>query len=105
MIFRKGDYGMGNRDEFHWDDDKSDLLRRIRGLSLIEVAEELFKSEYVEYVHTFHPEQTRVIGKVRQRIITLVYEVVEDDFSSFTRLVTYWDASSVEKKIYMERIK
>jgi uncharacterized DUF497 family protein len=96
---------MGNTDEFHWDDEKSDLLKRTRGLSLIEVAEELFESEYVEYVHTVYPEQTRVIGKVRQRTITLVYEIIEDDFSSFTRLITYWDASSVEKKIYMERIK
>jgi hypothetical protein len=81
------------------------LLRQTRGLSLIEVAEELFESEYVEYVHALYPEQTRAIGKVRQRVITLVYEVIDDDFSSFTRLITYWDASPVEKKIYMERIK
>ncbi len=96
---------MGNKDEFHWDDQKSDLLKHTRGLSLIEVGEELFECEYVEYFHTLYPEQIRVIGKVRQRIITLVYEIIEDDFNSFTRLVTYWDASSLEKKLYMERIK
>jgi len=94
---------MGNMDGFHWDDEKSELLKQTRGFSLIEVAEQLFESEYVEYVHARYPEQTRVIGKVRQRVITLVYEVIDDDFISFTRLVTYWDASPVEKKIYMER--
>jgi uncharacterized DUF497 family protein len=96
---------VGNKDGFHWEDDKSDLLKHTRGISLIEVAEELFENDYVEYVHALYPEQTGVIGKVRQRLITLVYEIIDDDFSSFTRLITYWDASPVEKKIYMERTK
>jgi uncharacterized DUF497 family protein len=95
---------MGNTDEFHWDDDKSELLKKSRGFDLIEVAEAIFERDYVEYVHGAYPEQTRAIGKVGDRMITLVYEMIEDDFGMFARLITYWDASPVEKKIYAERI-
>jgi hypothetical protein len=51
-----------------------------------------------------HSEKSDLL-RLTQRLMTLLYEVIDDDFSSFTRLVTYWDASPVEKKIYMERTK
>ncbi|ETW92772.1 MAG: hypothetical protein ETSY1_42200 [Candidatus Entotheonella factor] len=80
---------MGNQDEFHWDNDKSDLLEQTRGFSLYAVAEAIFSNVYVAYQHHLYPEQSRVIGSVEGMLITLVYEFVEDDFGSFIKLITY----------------
>ena len=96
---------MGNQDEFHWDDEKSDLLEQTRGFSLYAVAEAIFSNEYVDYQHRSYPEQSRAIGNVEGTLITLVYEFVEDDFGSFVKLITYWPASNLEAKLYHQEME
>jgi uncharacterized DUF497 family protein len=91
---------VGNRDEFHWDDEKSDWLAKTRGYPLFEVADAIFSSEYVEYQHRRYPEQSRAIGYVGGKLMTLVYEFVEDDFGHLIKLITYWLASNPEKELY-----
>ncbi len=96
---------MGNRDEFHWDDDKSDLLAQTRGYPLYDVAEKIFSHAYIEYQHRMYPEQSRAIGQVDGKLMTLVYEFVEDEFGSFIKLITYWPASNLEKSLYDQELE
>jgi len=96
---------MGSQGEFHWDDEKSDLLDQTRGFSLYAVAEAIFSNEYVAYQHRSYPEQSRAIGKVEGTLITLVYEFVEDDFGSFVKLITYWPASNLETTLYNQEME
>lgn len=95
---------MGYKDEFHWDDDKSDLLKRTRGYSLFEVADHIFSHAYVEYENRKYPQQNRAIGRIENEFITLAYEFIEDSHGAFIRLITYWPASELEKKIYKDEV-
>lgn len=96
---------MGHREEFHWDDEKSDLLAQTRGYPLYDVAQAIFANTYVVYQHRDYPQQHRAIGKVERQLMTLVYEFIEDDFGSFVTLITYWPASGIEAKLYDREVQ
>ena len=83
---------------FEWDDQKSKILKRTRGFTLLEVAEEIVSKYHVTYTNHRYPEQVRSIGKVKRKFMTIVYEDILDE--EFIHLITYWASSDKEKSIY-----
>jgi uncharacterized DUF497 family protein len=82
-----------------WDDDKSDKLKRERGLSFEEV------SVVIEGPHpivrkTDDPEQYLAIGFAKDKLVTVIHEFREDVHGEYIWLVTYWKATKAEVKIY-----
>ena len=87
-------------DVLDWDEDKSQLLKKTRGLSLEEVSKLLQTSNYVLIRKNDTPEQWLAIGFVDGRLISLVYEERFEDEQEYIRLITYWDSTKREREIY-----
>ena len=88
---------------FHFDQRKSERLRRIRiGAS------DLKRQRRSSGVHNYLdqrsdlPEQYRAIGWVGDRLYTVVFEVREDKEGEFYHLVTLWRATKQEQQLYEE---
>ena len=64
---------------FRFDHNKSRRLRenRKRGIGFEEV-QEIFSHPYYEDRRSDNPEQFRVIGRVKDRLYSLIYEIRED---------------------------
>ena len=44
----------------------------------------------------------RAIGFVEGKLVTLIYEVREDNEGEYYHLVTYWPSTKTERKLYEE---
>jgi len=62
---------------FDWNNEKSQLLKRIRGYLLEEVAN-IFSGHYVERMKRDDPEQFIGIGYLDNTLISVIYEVRYD---------------------------
>ena len=90
---------MGIRYKF--DIEKSDKIRNNpkRGISFDE-AKEIFTHPYYEDYRSDEPEQFRVIGWVKGKLFSLIYEVREDDEGEYYHFVTLWKSTKEEVKLY-----
>ena len=84
---------------FDWDDDKSALLKKTRGLSLEEVSK-VFLNPYLEMMKNDCPEQWKVIGILGSRCLALVYEQRFLNGIEIYWIITFWDATGAERKLY-----
>jgi uncharacterized DUF497 family protein len=84
-----------------WDDNKSEKLKRERGLSF-EEASEAIKGPHPEVPRKEYPEQYIGIGFAKGILISLVHEFREDSDGEYIWLVTYWKATKKEAKEYEE---
>lgn len=50
------------------------------------------------------PEQYRAIGWARGQLISVIFEIHEDEEGEFYRLVTLWRSTREERKLYEENI-
>ena len=87
-----------------FDRKKSRQLRRNRKRGIgFEEAQEIFSHQYYyEDLTSDDPEQFRVIGRVNERLYSLIYEVREDVAGEYYHLVTLWRATKEERRLYEE---
>jgi uncharacterized DUF497 family protein len=88
---------------FHFDPRKSRQLRKNprRGIGF-EEAQEIFTQPYYLDQRSDFPEQFRAIGWVRTTLYSLIFEVREDEEGEYYHLVTLWQATREEQKLYEE---
>ena len=86
---------------FRFSKAKSESLRRNpkRGVGF-EEAQELFTRPYYQDQRSDDPEQYRVIGWVKDRLFTVIFEIREDRMGEFWRLLTLWRSTREERKLY-----
>lgn len=86
---------------FRFDHNKSRRLRenRKRGIGFEEV-QEIFSHPYYEDRRSDDPEQFRVIGRVKDRLYSLIYEIREDAAGEYYHLVTLWRVTKEERNLY-----
>lgn len=73
-----------------------------RGISF-EDAKEIFTHEFYEDCRSDNPEQFRVIGWVRGKLYSLIYEVREDEEGEYYHFVTLWKSTREEEKLYEQK--
>jgi uncharacterized DUF497 family protein len=88
---------------FHFDPRKSRQLRKNprRGIGF-EEAQEIFIQPYYLDQRSDFPEQFRAIGWVRTTLYSLIFEIREDEEGEYYHLVTLWQATREEQKLYEE---
>jgi uncharacterized DUF497 family protein len=88
---------------FRFDLRKSKQLRANPGRGIgFEEAQEIFSHPYYLDQRCDLPEQYRAIGRVGERLYTLVFEVREDMEGEYYHLVTVWKATRQEQQLYAE---
>ncbi len=92
-------------ERFKFDNQKSALLRKNpkRGIGF-EEAQQIWNHPYYEDYRSYIPEQFRVIGWVRGKLYSVIYEVREDSEGEYYHLVTLWKSTSQEVKLYEENV-
>ena len=88
---------------FDWDDRKSRLLKRKRGFSFEEVVR-IFEGVTVEGVKRDNPRQWFAIGFLQGRLLTVIYEEIENEEGRYIWLVTYWSSTRAERKFFEQNI-
>ncbi len=88
--------GYDSERKLEWDDEKSNLLKEVRGFHLVEVAYEILSDRFGKYSHPNYPDQTRAVGLIGGVYYTLAFEEVVDELGSFIHLVTYWKSEEWE---------
>ena len=86
---------------FRFSKAKSQSLRRNprRGIGF-EEAQEIFERPYYQDQRSDDPEQYRAIGWVKGRLFTVIFEIREDRLGEYYRLVTLWQATQQERRLY-----
>jgi uncharacterized DUF497 family protein len=96
-------YTKSGRLRFEFDRLKSAKLRsNPKGSIGFEEAQDIFERPYYQDRVCELPEQYRAIGWVGLRLYTLIFELREDEDGEFYRLVTLWNATREERKLYEE---
>lgn len=90
---------------FKFDRWKSWKLKRnpTRGFGLDEVQEVWEHPHYIDS-RWENPEQYRAIGWVKEHLVTVIYEIREDESGEYLHLITLWRSTREEQKIYEENI-
>jgi uncharacterized DUF497 family protein len=88
---------------FDFDQRKSERLRANpkRGIGF-EEAQGPFDRPYYLDRRSDIPEQYRAIGRVRDALYSLIFEVREDEQGEYYHLVTLWKATRQEQQLYEE---
>lgn len=84
-----------------FDISKSEKLRANpkRGIGF-EEAKQIFERPYYEDYRYDDPEQFRVIGWVKDKLYSLIYEIREDHEGEYYHFVTLWRSTKEEVKLY-----
>ena len=88
---------------FRFSKAKSQSLQRNprRGVGF-EEAQEIFEHPYYQDQRADDPEQYRAIGWVKGRLFTVIFEIREDRMGEYCHLVTLWQATPQERRLYEE---
>ena len=86
---------------FRFSKAKSEALRKNpeRGVSFDE-AQEVFSHPYYQDQRSDDPEQLRVIGWIKGKLYSLVFEIREDRLGEYYHFVTLWRATREERELY-----
>lgn len=92
--------------KFKFDPKKSELLRNNpkRDIEFEEI-QEVWDHPYYEDKGSDDQDQFRVIGWVKGKLYSVIYEVREDDQGEYFHLVTLWESTSPEAKLYEENVR
>jgi uncharacterized DUF497 family protein len=83
-----------------WDDKKSREMVERHGVSF-EEAMEIYKHPFHHAPKNDDPEQYRLIGWVKGRLVTLIVEAREDELvGEYDWFVTLWNSTPSERAIY-----
>lgn len=86
---------------FKFDKSKSECLRNNPKRKIgFEEAQEIWQHPYYEDSRSDEPEQFRTIGWVKGKLYTVISEVREDEEGEYYHLVTLWNATLQEEKLY-----
>lgn len=88
---------------FKFDGRKSAQCRRNprRGIGF-EEAQKLWGQPYYLDQRSENPEQWRAIGWVGNRLFSVIYEERADEFGEYLHLVTLWQSTQEEQRLYEE---
>ena len=93
---------MGNRDHYHWDDEKSETARIEHGVDLAEICDLVFFTESTRwdvFENPRYPDQYRIVAKTKKLgFITVPMEDKSDDYGTFIKIITWWPSSPNEKR-------
>ena len=91
---------------FKYDQKKSVILKANpkRGIGF-EEAQNIWKHPYYEDHRSDHPDQYRVIGWVKGRLYSVIFEIREDNEGEYYHLVTLWKSTPQEEKLYEENVQ
>jgi uncharacterized DUF497 family protein len=86
---------------FRFSKAKSEALRKNpkRGIGF-EEAQEMFSRPYYRDQRSDDPEQYRVIGWVKGKLYSLVFEIREDRLGEYYHFVTLWRATREERELF-----
>jgi uncharacterized DUF497 family protein len=87
-----------------WDEGKSRLLKRKRGLTFDQVMR-IFEGVTVELVKNDDPLQFAAIGLIDTHMVTVVVEERRDEEGVYSWLITYWKSTAREREIYAQETK
>ncbi|MEA1910749.1 MAG: hypothetical protein U9N32_03615 [Spirochaetota bacterium] len=90
---------------FKFDKQKSIRLKHNpkRGIGFEEV-QEIWMHPYYEDYRSDNPDQFRVIGWVHGKLFSCIFEVREDTDGEYYHLVTLWQSTFQEVKLYEKNI-
>ena len=88
---------------FKYDQEKSEKLKKDprRKIGFEEVKEIWTHYHYVD-CRSDDSEQFRVIGWVKGKLYSVIYEVREDMYGEYYHLVTLWKSTKLEEKLYAQ---
>ena len=90
---------------FEFDKIKSEQLRKNPNRNIgFEEAQEIWEHPYYEDQRVDDPNQYRAIGWVRGKLYSVIFEIREDAEGEYYHLVTLWESTSQEEKLYEENI-
>jgi uncharacterized DUF497 family protein len=87
-----------------WDEKKSRVLERKRGLTFDQVSK-VFEGVTVELLKNDDPLQFAAIGSVDVDLVTVIFEERRDEEGVYLWLVTYWRSTTREREIYEQETK
>ena len=91
---------------FKFDKNKSEQLRRNPKRKIgFEEVQEIWERTYYEDCRSDVPEQFRAIGWVKGSLYSVIFELREDVESEYYHLVTLWESTNEERKLYEKNIK
>ncbi|MGH9425098.1 MAG: hypothetical protein ACRD2L_02150 [Terriglobia bacterium] len=68
------------------------------------VLDDLFFLPYLEDQRSDDPEQYRIIGFAKGKIMAFIVEYREDELGEFVWVVTAWNSTATEKRAYAQEI-
>lgn len=86
---------------FKFSKKKSEWLRKHRGIGF-EEAQEIWVHPYYLDRRCDDLEQWRVIGWVKGKLYSVIYEERDDNKGEYYHLITLWKSTKEEKKLYEE---
>ncbi len=85
--------------KIRWDEAKRQLVLHKRGIDFAQL-DELLNWPYVEGQRNDDPEQFRIIGFANGRLSTFIVEYRRDGFGEYLWVVTAWQSTNQERKVY-----
>jgi len=84
-----------------WDEKKRQRVLKRRQIDFA-VLNDLFYLPYLEDQRSNDPEQYRIIGFAKGRLLTFIIEYREDALGEFIWVVTAWNSTAAEKQAYAQ---
>ncbi len=85
--------------KIRWDEAKRQLVLNDRGIDFAQL-DELLNWPYVEDQRNDDPEQYRIVGFAGWRLVTFIVEYRQDMLDEYIWVVTAWNSTKQEQKIY-----
>ena len=82
-----------------WDEAKRQLVLHNRGIDFAQL-DELLNWPYVEDQRHDDPEQYRIVGFAGGRLVTFIVEYRQDTLDEHIWVVTAWNSTKQEQKVY-----
>jgi uncharacterized DUF497 family protein len=86
-----------------WDEKKRQRVLKRRQIDFA-VLDDLFYLPYLEDQRSDDPEQYRIIGFAKGKLLTFIIEYREDTLGEFVWVVTAWHSTAAEKQAYAQEI-
>jgi len=86
-----------------WDEKKRQWVLKRRRIDFATLGD-LLSLPYLEDQRSDDPEQYRVIGFVKGKVMTFIIEYREDNLGEFIWIVTAWNSTATEKQAYAQEI-
>ncbi len=103
MVTKEYKKGIFSWVRIRWDEKKRQWVLKRRRIDFATL-DDLFSLPYLEDQRSDDPEQYRIIGFVRGKIVTFIIKYREDELGEFIWVVTAWHSTATEKQAYAQEI-